>query len=267
MKTLAEVSVGFVGVGTMSAAIAQGLATMPHPPRAIHLSPRNALKARRLEQAFPHLVRVATSNQQVLDDSDLVFIGLLPAAVEEVTTSLTFQSTHTVCSLVSTASLESITRWCAPAETVARAIPLPAVAHHRGTTILTPPLPLITAAFDALGSAVAVESEAQMRKMMAVTCLMGQLYEQQRVTQRWMEDEGVPAELASRYIGAIFHTITGDSMDATSTTFGDLVDEQTPGGLNEQVVRELREAGSCQAMRDALEGCSARIEGRQRKTT
>ena len=82
-----------------------------------------------------------------------------------------------------------------------------------------------------------------------------------------MEAEGVPAELASRYIGAIFHTITGDSMDATSTSFGDLVDEQTPGGLNEQVVREMREAGCFQAMSDALEGCSARIEGRQRKTT
>ena len=45
---------------------------------------------------------------------------------------------------------------------------------------------------------------------------------------------------------------------------------QTPGGLNEQVIREQREAGAYAALSDSLDGCLARIQGqpatKKRKT-
>ena len=44
----------------------------------------------------------------------------------------------------------------------------------------------------------------------------------------------------------------------------ELVHEQTPGGINEQVVRELTEAGAYRALDDTLDGILARIEGRPR---
>ena len=43
-------------------------------------------------------------------------------------------------------------------------------------------------------------------------------------------------------------------------TFDELVDEQTPGGLNEQVLREMTEAGAYTALHDSLDGCLARIQ-------
>ena len=41
----------------------------------------------------------------------------------------------------------------------------------------------------------------------------------------------------------------------------ELCDEQTPGGLNEQILREMTEAGAYAALNDSLDGALARIEG------
>ena len=101
-----------------------------------------------------------------------------------------------------------------------------------------------------------------MMKMMPVTGLMGQFYAQQRATQQWLEKNGVDAEAAAKWTGAVFHCISYDSADAGVHTFAHLVDEQTPGGINEQVVRELTEAGAFAALGDSLDGILARIEAR-----
>lgn len=258
-------TIGFVGCGTMSSAIVRGLCTLEAPPSRVVVSPRNAEKAAALQSAFPALVSVAASNQEVVDSSDTVFIGCLPKQTEEVTKALKFEPRHTVVSLVSTAPLKSLHEWCAPvpATSVVRAIPLPPVAKHQGATVMTPPHPAIVKIFDSLGTAVPVAEEEQMQKLMCMTCLMGQLYAQQRAAQQWLGKQGVDAETAGKYVGAIFHSVTLDSSVAGAHTFDELCDEQTPGGLNEQVIREMTEAGAYAALSDSLDGVIARIQAKE----
>ena len=167
-------------------------------------------------------------------------------------------------SLVSTAPLATLQECAAPCETVVRAIPLPPVARHVGATIMTPANAGVAEIFDALGTAVVVDSEPLMKKMMCVTGLMGQFYAQQRQTQAFLVAQGVEPAAAAKYVGAIFHSISYDSAAAGIDTFDELVHEQTPGGINEQVVRELTEAGAYRALDDTLDGILARIEGRPR---
>ena len=256
---------GFVGVGTMSSAIVRGLCTLPVPPSSIVLSPRGAEKAAALAAQFPSVVTIAGSNQEVLERSDVVFIGVLPKQAEDVLRALNFEPRHTVVSLISTAPLSLLQEVCAPvpAAEVVRAIPLPPVATQHGACVMTPPHPAITAIFDSLGTVVPVATEEQMKRMMPVTGLMGQFYAQQRATQQWLEANGVEAESAAKWTGAVFHCISYDSADATAHTFEHLVAEQTPGGINEQVVRELTEAGNFAALKDSLDGILARVQGRK----
>ena len=211
----------------------------PFEAERLVLSPRNAEKAAALAAEFPSLVSVAATNQAVVDAADVVFVGTLPAATEEVLRALKFRASQTVVSLVSTAPLATLQECAAPCETVVRAIPLPPVARHVGATIMTPANAGVAEIFDALGTAVVVDSEPLMKKMMCVTGLMGQFYAQQRQTQAFLVAQGVG-------------------------TFDELVHEQTPGGINEQVVRELTEAGAYRALDDTLDGILARIEGRPR---
>jgi len=256
--------IGFVGCGTMSSAIVRGLCTTDAPPEIV-LSPRNAEKAAALHGEFPQLVSIAASNQEVVDRADVVFIGVLPRMTEEVCCALNFEERHTVISLVSTAALTDLRTWLAPvpADRVSRAIPLPPVARHKGATLLTPPHPTAIALFDALGTSVPVDSEASMTKMLPVTALMGQFYAQQRATQAWLEAQGIAPAVAAEYVGAIFHSISYDSAVASEHTFNELVEEQTPGGVNEQVIRELTEGGAFAALTDSLDGVLARIEQRR----
>ena len=73
---------GFVGVGTMSSAIVRGMCTLPGDPACIVLSPRGAVKAAALAAEFPDKVTIASGNQEVVDKSDVVFIGVLPKQTE-----------------------------------------------------------------------------------------------------------------------------------------------------------------------------------------
>jgi len=259
--------IGFVGCGTMSSAIVRGLCTLDAPPRSVIVSPRNADKAAALHKAYPSLVRIAGSNQEVVDGSDTVFIGVLPTKTEEVTRALRFKPSHTVVSLVSTAPLESLREWCTPvpSASVVRAIPLPPVALHKGATVMTPRHAAVVELFDSLGTAVPVDDEDQMKKLMCMTALMGQLYAQQREAARWLGAQGIEGGVAAKYVGAIFHSVTYDSADAGPHTLDELVDEQTPGGLNEQVIREMTEAGAYAALTDSLDGVLARIQHKERK--
>ena len=156
MTRTSDLQVGFVGCGTMSSAIVHGLCTLDAPPRSVVVSPRNAEKAAALSETYPSLVRVAASNQEVLDNSDTVFIGVLPKLAEAVIRDLRFEKRHTVVSLISTAPLDSLRQWLSPVPeaSVVRAIPLPAVAKHMGTTLVTPRHDTIVTLFDALGTSV-----------------------------------------------------------------------------------------------------------------
>ena len=105
-----EYSFGFVGVGTMNAAIVRGIATLPAPPKSLVLSPRGAARAAELSAEFGPLVTVAKDNQAVVDASDVVFVGVLPRLGEEVLRALRFSERHTVVSLLSTMPLAEARR-------------------------------------------------------------------------------------------------------------------------------------------------------------
>jgi len=148
-----------------------------------------------------------------------------------------------------------------------RAIPLPPVAHHQGSCVLTPKHSLAVSVFDQLGTAVAVETESEFKRMMPMTCLMGQIYAQQLQAQKWLVEQGIDAASAGKWVGAVYHTVTFDAKIAGghgANGFQELVDEQTPGGLNEQIIREMREAGADDSLATALDGALARIEGTER---
>jgi hypothetical protein len=124
---------GFIGTGTIAAAIVEGLSKAEVSSLEIVVSPRNATIAQELEARFAN-VRVAKSNQTVLDASDLVVLAVRPQVAEEVLRGLRFRRVHHVVSLVATWPIDRVRSMVAPATTVARAAPLPFVANLIGPT-------------------------------------------------------------------------------------------------------------------------------------
>src|SRR3546814_1446192 len=88
---------GFIGTGTIAAAIVEGLALSGEEP--ILLSPRNADIEARLSDRFSH-VGVANDNQAVFDQSDPVLLAGRPQIAESVLEYLKFRPDHPISSLI-----------------------------------------------------------------------------------------------------------------------------------------------------------------------
>ncbi len=82
--------IGFIGVGKISNAIVEGLCSSSIENMRIYLSLRNEANARRLAEKYAQVQRME-SNQQVVDQADIVFIAVRPAVAVEVLRTLVFR--------------------------------------------------------------------------------------------------------------------------------------------------------------------------------
>ena len=121
---------GFLGTGNLVSAVVEGFCTSAQPP-AILVSPRNEAKSRNLAERWPN-VRRAGSDQDVVDGSDIVFIGLRLAVALEVLPQLRFRPDQTVVSLIPVLPYARTLALVQPASRVFRALCLPYVAKHFG---------------------------------------------------------------------------------------------------------------------------------------
>ncbi|MDB5674630.1 MAG: oxidoreductase coenzyme F420-dependent [Sphingomonas bacterium] len=251
-------TLGFVGTGTIAAAMIEGLCATPGAPPII-VSPRNAEIASDLAARFAN-VRVAASNQAVLDDSDMVLLAVRPQIAAEVLGELRFRADHKVVSLIATVSLDYLRAAVAPAGQVIRAVPLPAVALRQGPTAIYPPDPEIRALFDTLGTAVALDNEGEFDIFTTTTAVMASYFAFAGTVTGWMERNGIAADTARAFIGQMLSGLAGTAATAPDRSFAALAEEhQTRGGLNEQIFRAISQDGQLVDLDRALDGVLARL--------
>mmetsp|Transcript_30214 Transcript_30214/g.83099 ORF Transcript_30214/g.83099 Transcript_30214/m.83099 type:complete len:286 (-) Transcript_30214:73-930(-) len=259
-------SIGVVGCGTIAVATVRGLCSEggPKPTPQIIVSPRNAAKAAALAAEFPTFVRVASSNQEVVDESKCVIVAVLPKQAEEVYSALKFRSDQQVVNLVATVRLARLRELSAPATDCATCVPLPAVARRQGATLGNPSALYAEAIYKPLGGYIGVEDEAQFKRLQTITTMMGDFYKRQLTAQGWLVSHGVDPSQAAAWVGAAYSTFSADSAQAGPETFKHLVDEQTPGGLNEQVWKEQEADAVYEAVVCSLESAHHRLTTGQR---
>lgn len=250
-------TIGIVGVGTIGSAVARGLlgapeGLLPHTPEFV-LSPRNAEKAAALEKEFPDLVRIADSDQGVVDSVDCVVLALPGSVADSVVGSLKFRQGQQVVSLIAAITLARLRELLGPSVDAALALPGPSVAKRQGATLGMPPKPFAEAIFSPLGKYVAVEDEEEFKALSVVGALMGDFYKRQLTVQTWLAAHGVKADAAASWVGAKFAAFASDSKDATPSTFAEKVAEQTPGGLNEMVWKQQDAAGVYEGLNKSMD--------------
>jgi pyrroline-5-carboxylate reductase len=256
-------SIGLVGVGTIGSAVIRGLCSpgqgAPARIPRIVISPRGAEKAAALKAALPAHVTIAGSNQEVVDSVDCVIVAVLVKQADEVLKSLKFREGQKLLSLMAGVMPSKLQELAPPVTDCASAIPLPAVAKRRGTSLLTPSKPWAKAIFEVCGGCVAVDDDAQFKRMLCVTGLMGDFYKRQLTIQGWLTSHGVPEAEAGAWTGATFATFAADSAQAEVDTFHKVVEEHTPGGLNEMVWRSQDEDKSYQSLLYQMDAVHHRI--------
>ena len=249
---------GFVGTGTITASIVTGLCAAPGASNRIWLSPRNADVAARLAATCPQAT-VAAANQQVLDQSDIVFLAVRPQIANDAIRQLRFRPEHRVISLVATFSRDQIASLVAPAKAISCAVPQPTVAARLGPTVIFPPDPVARTLFARLGTAFEAGSEQELQALWASTAAMASYFSTLDTLASWLVRNGVRARTARDYIAAMFRGLSHVPV-ASQATFNELADEfTTKGGLNEQLARDLARGGMFDAWSGGLDAILARI--------
>lgn len=251
---------GFVGAGAITTAIVTGLNASDSGTDTILVSPRNADVAAALAAKFSN-VTVAASNQAVLDGSDVAIIAVRPQVANEVLSALKFRPDHHVISLMAIIPLDKVAALVAPARKIVRAIPLPFVADRCGPTPIYPPDPVATALFNRLGTVIEANSADQFSAFSAATATMAPYYSFADEIAGWLAGREVPAGDARRYVATIFQGLANIAASRPEQSFGELAgDFATRGGINEQAVAHLKDAGALAALSGALDGVLKRLK-------
>lgn len=253
-------SLGFVGTGTITAAMVRGLQRASYDQPVV-LSPRNAELAARLASEYAS-VSIAASNQAVLEQCDTIVIAVRPQVVAEVMGELRFEPRHRVVSLVATVSMRRLSELASPAGRLRRAVPLPFVATGLGGTLLYPADPELAALFDLLGRAITVASEDDIDVLTVASATMSSYFATMATVDRWLSDKGIPAEQSRAYLAQLGVGLAAAAAEDSKISYAQLVrDFATPGGLNEQLRQHLDKSGALSSYATGMDALFARIKG------
>ena len=111
------------------------------------------------------------------------------------------------------------------------------------------------------GTAVAVDDERQFQALAVVTALMAMFFEQVASAANWLEGEGVPAPEAASYASSMFQALANLTTLEDPEGLAAMAEEcLTAGGVNEQVLHELRDAGWFDTYRARLDRIMDRFD-------
>lgn len=232
---------GIIGVGSLAAAIVTGLCERAPDAPSIVLSPRNANRAADLAARFP-TVRVAQSNQDVIDGSSVLILCLRPQDAGSALPNLRFSKQQAIISVMAGISMEALHELVAPAQNIARAIPLPSVAAREGATPIYPSTEAAKALFDRLGSSIEVPNAVAFEATSASTATIAAHFAYLNTICQWLITQGVSDTAARRHLAATFAGLASN-LRGQEPDFRALArDHATPGGINEQFLGLLEQA-------------------------
>jgi pyrroline-5-carboxylate reductase len=215
--------------------------------------------AAKLAERYPS-VRIASSNQEIVDAADMLFLAVRPQVAEEVIRSLRFRPDQLIVSLIAAVHEEKLIEWIDQKVDLVRAVPLPFVADRTGVTMLYPPELRTASFFSELGAAVECETQGEYDLLTAASAMMGTYFGILERATDWLASQGIPDRKARDYLIPLFASLGKVGAKSVERPPGDLRREfSTRGGLNEQLFREFEQGGGSVALTAALAGVLRRI--------
>ncbi|RCK32283.1 hypothetical protein TH19_19510 [Thalassospira profundimaris] len=251
---------GFIGTGAISDAMIRGLVSSDFPVSDVIVSRRGERVSSRLAADFDQ-VQVLDDNQAIIDQSDMIFLAVLPQIAREVLEPLHVPDGKTIVSLIATIPIDDLKSWLDTNAQTDRAIPLPSVEHHACVTAIYPGSDDVMALFGALGGAVAAKTVDAFDGYAAGSALMATYFTVLESAADWMVKQGSSDADARRYLAALFAGLAENTTKSPDQSFAQLVDgHSTPGGLNEQVAKAFVRENGTSAIHTALDEVFARIK-------
>ena len=250
---------GFIGTGKITSSVVSGICRSKISFKKIILSPRNRSVARKLKSKF-RKVSIAKNNQEIINSCNWIFLAITPSVGQKIIKNLKFRSNQIIISFISTMTLSQLKKAVKIKAKIVRAIPLPPISLKKGPVPVFPPNKKVKNFFDKLGTTVEISNEKLSKNFWSTSGMMAPFYELLSTMSSWLVRHGVKRDKAQKYITSLFVALSEDAVVNSNKDLKYLVKEsQTPRGLNEQGVKELRKAGFYRATEKTLNSILKRL--------
>ena len=250
---------GFIGTGKITSSVVSGICRSNLSFKKILLSPRNRSIAKKLTKNFKK-VSIANNNQEILNSCNWIFLAVTPTVGQKIIKDLKFKSTHTIISFISTMTLPQLRKAIKVKAEIIRAIPLPPISIRKGPVPIFPPNKKVKNFFDKIGTTIEIKNEKLSKNFWSTSGMMAPFYELLSTMSNWLVEHGVKRDKAQKYITSLFVALSEDAVVNSKKDLKYLVKEsQTPKGLNEQGVKELRKAGFYRSTEKTLNSILKRL--------
>ena len=250
---------GFIGTGKIASSVVTGICKSKIAFTKILLSPRNRNVAKKLKKKF-RKVSIAKNNQEIASSCNWVFLAVTPPVGQKIIKNLKFRSSQTIVSFISTMTLSQLKKAIKVKAKIIRAIPLPPISLRKGPVPVFPPNKKVRNFFNKLGTTVEIGNEKLSKNFWSTSGMMAPFYELLSTMSNWLVKRGVKRDKAQKYVTSLFVALSEDAVANSKKDLKHLVKEsQTPRGLNEQGVKELRKAGFYRSTEKTLNSILKRL--------
>tara|TARA_B100000900_G_scaffold393728_1_gene390506 strand:+ start:328 stop:1086 length:759 start_codon:yes stop_codon:yes gene_type:complete len=249
---------GFIGTGNIVSDVVTGISKSKIDYKKIIISPRNKKKALNLKRKLKK-ISIAKNNQEVIDNSDWIFLGVLPKIGEKILPNLKFKKKQVVISFMSTPNYSKLKKLIKKNLIIVRAIPMPPIRLGKGPVAIFPPNKKVKNFFNKIGTTIEVKNEKLSKNFWTISGTMASFYELMNILSSWLIRKKINKLDAQKYVTLLYSALAELAVSNSSKPLKNLVDEQTPGGLNWQGVNELRKSGYYKSLEKSLKNIYKRL--------
>ena len=251
--------IGFIGTGQIAKSTILGILKSNLKVEKIYISQRNK-KISRLLRKKSKKIRIIINNQEIIDKSNWVFLSITPTVGNKILKDLKFKKNQTIISFISTINMSLLKKYIKVKAKIVRAIPLPPISLRKGPVPIFPPNKKVKNFFNQLGTTVEIGNEKLSKNFWATSGMYASFYELLSTMSNWLVKRGIKRDKAQKYITSLFVALSENAIVNSKKDLKHLVkDSQTPRGLNEQGVKELRKAGFYRSTEKTLNSILKRL--------
>ena len=249
---------GFIGTGKITSSIIYGVFKSNLKSNKIFISYRNKTISKSLKNKF-RLITILKDNQEIINKCNVVVLAVTPITGIKILKNLKFNNKKKIISLISTINFNNLKKLTG-SKNITRVIPLPPIETKQGPIVIFPPNKFAKQFFSHLGSVIEIKNEKILNNFWSTSALMAPYYELLNTSANWLAQKGVNKNKAVNYITELFYGLSKDALNKKKMGLKKLVEEsQTPNGINEQSLRELKKSKFYSKLNNTLNSIHKRM--------
>jgi pyrroline-5-carboxylate reductase len=247
--------VGFIGMGEIAEALVEGIVGNGHE---ISISRRNSVRAEKLSHAYNEIV--CCSNEEVVSNSDIIFVCLMSPVAEQELPKLKFKGHHHIISVMANTSRKQLMDLCFPSNNIYITIPLPFIAKGGCPLPVFPSCRALDNLYGENNSIIVVNRAEDIAAYFAISATLSPIFTLFEVAADWLTDKTEDNLSAEVYVTQLFKGYLDFMPNGERKRFQvALKSLSTEGGLNSTLKAFMSQNNTYKIFEDGLDSLRQRL--------